>query len=725
MDALMLLAATGEPTTWEWLMSMTWTILSVAVGLGFVIFVHELGHFLVAKACGVKCEKFYIGFDIFNLRFCRFQWGETEYGIGALPLGGYVKMLGQDDDPRHAMAEAERCKVPAADSPDAARAAALAEGTAAEGFKPGATVEQPTYELDPRSYPAKPVLARMAIISAGVIMNVIFGVILGACAYKLGVSETPAIIGPTVPGTPAWTANLQPGMKITRLGSGSPYEYYRFEDVKHAVIFAGDDHDVPFTVRTPSGEEKEFSVRPSSRTVQKTRFPALGFEPPLSTKVAVHSEDAAHLAPQTSVPLKSGDRVVAVDGIVLNQTKYDPALHAHLARHAGDTIRLQIERPVDAAAVKGSPPPTETVAVTVSPKPMRGVGLEMRIGPVVAIRNGSPAQKAGFAVGDVIQKINGSDVGDPLTLRQRLIPASDGENWTFVVARKDAKGDLVTRELSVTPEMPRQFCESYFWGGPVAMESVGVAYEISNVVANVAPQSAAEKAGLAPGDKVTKVKFQASGPKEQEREERALGQSIHEEMVIDNNLYSWTRVHTLLQMVLPNTTVQFAVTRGDKTIDARLATSDVAGFYAESHGLEFEFLNVEHKAQGIGDAFYLGFREMKEQMGNVVQMISHLARGRISLTNLSGPPGILMAAGHFANEGLPKLLLFLTILSANLAVLNFLPIPVLDGGHMVFLAYEGVTKKPVNPNVQGYLSLAGLVLLLSLMVFASTMDFIR
>ena len=74
-------------------------ILEVAFGLGMVIFVHELGHFLVAKWCDVKCEKFYLGFDIYGLKLFHFRRGETEYGIGILPLGGYVKMLGQDDNP--------------------------------------------------------------------------------------------------------------------------------------------------------------------------------------------------------------------------------------------------------------------------------------------------------------------------------------------------------------------------------------------------------------------------------------------------------------------------------------------------------------------------------------------------------------------------------------------------------------------------------------------------
>ena len=96
-------------------------MVQVSVGLGFVIFVHELGHFLVAKACGVKCEKFLIGFDAFDIKIAgkviiprkllSWTWGETEYALGIIPLGGYVKMLGQDDNPRKAAEEIERAKM--------------------------------------------------------------------------------------------------------------------------------------------------------------------------------------------------------------------------------------------------------------------------------------------------------------------------------------------------------------------------------------------------------------------------------------------------------------------------------------------------------------------------------------------------------------------------------------------------------------------------------------
>src|SRR6478736_8719481 len=215
-----------EPTVGTWLGMKLLAWLGVAAGLTFVIFVHELGHFLVAKACGVKCEKFYVGFDFFEFRIpftkwkvprslIKFQWGETEYGLGSLPLGGYVKMLGQDDDPRNAEHEAARIR--AAATSEKQPNEALAASTAVDPHHPetapvaAQTTEGKTILLDPRSYPAKPIPARMAIISAGVIMNLIFAVILAAIAYRMGVEEMPAIVGSTSPGGAAWTLGIEPG----------------------------------------------------------------------------------------------------------------------------------------------------------------------------------------------------------------------------------------------------------------------------------------------------------------------------------------------------------------------------------------------------------------------------------------------------------------------------------------------------------------------------------
>ena len=101
----------------------------------------------------------------------------------------------------------------------------------------------------------------------------------------------------------------------------------------------------------------------------------------------------------------------------------------------------------------------------------------------------------------------------------------------------------------------------------------------------------------------------------------------------------------------------------------------------------------------------------------ILQMIGGLFTGRVSMKNIGGPIMIAAVAGSEASQGIPRLLIFLTFLSANLAILNFLPIPALDGGHMVFLTAEAVTGKPVDERLQGTLTLIGVVALLSLMIF--------
>ena len=92
---------------------------------------------------------------------------------------------------------------------------------------------------------------------------------------------------------------------------------------------------------------------------------------------------------------------------------------------------------------------------------------------------------------------------------------------------------------------------------------------------------------------------------------------------------------------------------------------------------------------------------------------------------LGGPGTIAVAAGGAASQGLSTLLVFLTMLSANLAVINFLPIPLLDGGHMVFLAYEGIRGRPANERIVIALHTAGFVFIIGLMLFVIGLDIQR
>ena len=148
---------------------------SAVLGLGLVIFIHELGHFLAAKFCDVHVETFSIGFGK-AMPGCQFRRGETTYKVGWIPLGGYVKMVGEGEN---------------ADTEEA--------------------------DEDPRSFKNKPVWQRMVIISAGVVMNLILGCVCFMVAYSHGVEETPAVVGAVAVGSPAWQDDVRAGDQIVQI----------------------------------------------------------------------------------------------------------------------------------------------------------------------------------------------------------------------------------------------------------------------------------------------------------------------------------------------------------------------------------------------------------------------------------------------------------------------------------------------------------------------------
>ena len=149
-------------------------VVEVLIGINALIIVHEFGHFIAARLCGVRCEKFFIWFDAWGYKFFSFKVGNTEYGLGWLPLGGYVKMLGQEDNPGQIKEELARAKEGAQEG----------DGTDSEAAqKRVEELSKAIYAKD--SFQSKNVFQRMVIISAGVIMNVIFAILCAAAAYLL------------------------------------------------------------------------------------------------------------------------------------------------------------------------------------------------------------------------------------------------------------------------------------------------------------------------------------------------------------------------------------------------------------------------------------------------------------------------------------------------------------------------------------------------------------
>jgi regulator of sigma E protease len=144
--------------------------------------------------------------------------------------------------------------------------------------------------------------------------------------------------------------------------------------------------------------------------------------------------------------------------------------------------------------------------------------------------------------------------------------------------------------------------------------------------------------------------------------------------------------------------------------------------FVVDRGLVFKPVYKLVKAGSVGAALASGGRKAIEDLSLVYRFLGKLTSSQISPRLLGGPIEIAKQAGRSAEEGFSRLLLFLTMLSANLAVVNFLPIPVLDGGHMVFLLYELVRGKPPSENVVAALSYLGLAMILTLMMFVFGLD---
>jgi regulator of sigma E protease len=134
---------------------------------------------------------------------------------------------------------------------------------------------------------------------------------------------------------------------------------------------------------------------------------------------------------------------------------------------------------------------------------------------------------------------------------------------------------------------------------------------------------------------------------------------------------------------------------------------------------------VVYVRQPLGRAAVDGLRETAERTALVAVFLKRLVTSEVSLREVGGPVLIAQLSGQAAQLGVVALLSFVAFISLNLAVLNLLPIPVLDGGHVMFLLIEAVRGKPLSVAVRLRLSQVGFVILMALMVLAVSNDVIR
>jgi regulator of sigma E protease len=361
---------------------------------------------------------------------------------------------------------------------------------------------------------------------------------------------------------------------------------------------------------------------------------------------------------------------------------------------------------------------SKLVDVAVPTQPMRSMGLVMTMGEIVAIQDGSPADGK-IKVHDRILKIDGKPIDDPMRLPDRLRSRA-GDTITLSVQREGSPIDV-----PVTLRRVDWFEQPTREKNPLSISELGIAYRVLNRVDRVISGSPADKAGIQPGDTIKQAII--SPPEKDQVKEKDNDQVkeiiIQPEITIDfdDTTPNWPRFFYDMQRVHPRSKVAL-VLDNDRTV--KLNMVDAADWFNPDRGFILEPEASLVKAHSFAQAVNLGADETWEALTMVVRILSKLG-SQIPLKELSGPISIAKFAGQAAQQGPASLLLFLTLLSANLAVLNLLPIPILDGGHLIFLAYEGIRGKPADERVQIGLSILGLAFLVGLMLYVTGNDIFK
>lgn len=306
---------------------------------------------------------------------------------------------------------------------------------------------------------------------------------------------------------------------------------------------------------------------------------------------------------------------------------------------------------------------------------------------VLSVEENSPAEEAGLQVGDIITSFQGKpiSIGRDISLYESLYGMQQ-DQIKMTVKRDGKKIDLNFKAAS---EKKYMLGFSYVPDGKPEITEVFV-------------DGAMMKAGVLAGDVITAV----DGTKVSTGEE----------------LQTYLGEHPLGENA-----VTITVSRDGKekefTVQPTVRTQVSTGFVYNLYREKTNFFGVL-KYSAV---------EVRYWISSTIDSLGLLIKGTFRVNDLSGPVGIVDAIGSSVEEAKSEgtvvmwmqMFYWAILLSANLGVMNLLPLPALDGGRLVFLLIEAVTKKKVNPNIEGMIHFAGFVLLMALMVFVFMNDIKR
>lgn len=696
-------------------------IIFLLVGFGFVIFWHELGHFLAAKAVGIKVEQFAVGFGQAILAWRKglgFRVGttrpeyekrvtawlkehrptvtiddenkltlenerdaatalnisETEYRLNWIPLGGYVKMLGQDDlDPN-----------------------------AQSG--------------DPRSFNRKSISARMLVVSAGVIMNIILAAIGFAVVFGAGFDRPPAVVGNVQQGSPAHLAGLQPGDRIAYINDDYQHD---FTMLAPNIALAGRGSNVKLKVQKPDGSYVDVNAAPQRPPSDPKGFLVLGIEPATELAGLPDTDAMREVLKQSDLhgdmlKVQPGDRIVAVNGRRLepvtpaDRTSSDAAL-----REKNLDAKRKNLLTFDQAVQSSKGQPIELTILTskgeekpLSINPSFGTtfdgsstsiaGMTPRVA-AASVMPDSPVQGK-MQSGDIFEEITIANPASPTVLtptiqrlKETLNAAGEaGEKITLKVLR-DGK-PFVISDIKTVGLPSRKY------GLKIALDQ-----DVNSpVVSDVAKDSPADRAGIPRGALITQIN--------------------------NTPVKNWFDIREALATLTVGQSATIQVAGADKPLTLPgLTQQELDAIKAVRYdvNLQLDSLSVIRQTSNPIAAVAWGVGATKDLLIQTYISLQRLIDGSVPASGMMGPVGIFNAGTGFAARSNVWLVWFLSMISANLAVVNFLPIPIVDGGLFMFLILEKIRGKPLSQRVQTAAQIVGLALLGFVFVFATWQDITR
>ncbi|MBR9906489.1 MAG: sigma E protease regulator RseP [Gammaproteobacteria bacterium] len=320
--------------------------------------------------------------------------------------------------------------------------------------------------------------------------------------------------------------------------------------------------------------------------------------------------------------------------------------------------------------------------------------------PVIGkVQANSIAAETGISTPAEIIAIDGSETADWQQVNLRFAAALG--NDVVAVTTLDERNRERTYELNISQWRLQDNQQPTY----VALGLQPFRPEVSLVLSYIAADSPAAQANLQVGDKI--IAFDGTPvtewPQTRDLIMQAAGQQV------------------LLTLERNGQVIEQAVQLGRREANGQhygfLGVEPTVAAYPEEYRFTQQY--------GVIDGFLQGAERTWELMALSVKMIGKLLVGTVSVSNLSGPVAIAEGAGATASYGLVYFLGFLALISVNLGIINLVPLPVLDGGHLAFLAIEGVRGKPVSERVQEVCYRIGGILIFALMAIAISNDILR